>query len=80
MRADKIFAELRCTVPKPYKRVERHNLWISAETWRLVEEIVSARRGPERYQRRLRRLGCSIRAALKEERRRRVETVVEEID
>ena len=42
-RADKLFDELRRAVPKPDKRTERHNLWISNETWRLVDERVSTR-------------------------------------
>ena len=43
-RADKLFAELRRVVPKPYKHTERHNSWISAETFRLVDKIVSTSR------------------------------------
>ena len=43
-RSDKIFSELWRAVPKPYKRATRHNSWVLAETWRLVDERVSARR------------------------------------
>ena len=31
-------------MPKPLARERRKNGWISEETWRLVDEIVSARR------------------------------------
>ena len=43
MRADKIFSKLRHVVPKPDKWAVRHNLWISADTWRFIDERVSAR-------------------------------------
>ena len=52
---------------------EQHrNAWISDETWKLVDERVSMRREP-RAQTRMRRLGRSIKASLKGDRRRRVE-------
>ena len=54
-------------------------MWILAETWRLVDERVSARQEPGRDHRRLRRLGQSIRAYLKEDRIRRVVTVLEDV-
>ena len=44
-REDGIFAALRRDVPKPHARELRTNEWISEETWRLVDERVSARRG-----------------------------------
>ena len=47
-RADELFGELRHTVPKPDKRAARHNLWISAETWRLANKRVFTRREPAR--------------------------------
>ena len=57
MRADDLFAELWCAVPKPDKRLARHNSWISEKTGILVDERVSMRRDPGRYQRRIRRFG-----------------------
>ena len=60
---DGIFEALRKVVPKPHKREKHKNAWISEETWRLVDERVSARRGT-RVQVRIRRLGHSIRASL----------------
>ena len=77
--ADKLFAELRRAVPKTDKRTALHNSWISAETWRLVDERVSTRREPGRNQRRLQRLGRDIRELLKEDRRRRAKTAGEEV-
>ena len=35
--ADKIFTELQHAITKLEKRVARHNSWISAETWRIVD-------------------------------------------
>ena len=80
MRADKLFSELRRAVPKPDKRTERHNSWISSETYILVYEILSTRWEPRWYQRRFRRLGQSIRTLLKEDRQRRVTTAGEEVE
>ena len=42
-REDGIFAALRRAVPKPHVRDRHKNAWISEETWRLVDERVSAR-------------------------------------
>ena len=41
-REDGIFAALRRAVPKPHARDQHKNEWISEETWRLVDERVSA--------------------------------------
>ena len=67
-----LFGYLRRAVPKPHMQGKHRNAWISEETWKLVDERVSARRGP-RVLARLRRLGHSIKASLKGDRRRRVE-------
>ena len=75
---------LRCVVtrrPKARKKwAARHNSLISAETWRLVDERVSARQEPGRDQQRLRRRGCDILAALKEYRRRWEATTGEDVE
>ena len=71
-REDMLFGDLRRAVPKPHKREQLRTPWISDETWKLVDERVSARREP-RVQARLRRLGHAIKASLKGDRRRRVE-------
>ena len=52
-RADNLFAELRRTFPKPYRRTARHNSWISEETWTLVGKRFSTRRKPNWDQQRL---------------------------
>ena len=41
-RENGIFAVLRRAVPKPHAREKRKNGWISEDTWRLVDERVSA--------------------------------------
>ena len=71
-REDTLLGDLRQAVPKPHKREEHRNAWISDDTWKLVDKRVSARRGT-RVQVRLRRLGRAIKASLKGDRRRRVE-------
>ena len=67
-----IFEALRRAVPKPHKREKHKNAWISEETWRLVDERVSARRGTG-VQVRIQRLGRSIRASLQGDRKRKVD-------
>ena len=79
-RAEELFAELQHAIPKTEKRSAHHNLWISAELWRLIENRVSTRREPGRDQQRLRQLGHAIPASLKEERRWRVTTAGEAVE
>ena len=74
-----IFAALRRAAPKPHVRERRRNKWISEETWRLVDERVSARQGT-RLQTRIRRLSREIAASLKGDRKRRVEIVGDEVE
>ena len=71
---DGILATPRRAVPKPQARERRNNGRISEDTWRLVDERVSARQNPEKYQTRIRRMIRAITASLKGDRRRRVET------
>ena len=61
-------------MPKPHGRDRNKNECISEETWRLVDERVSARRGAGVHAR-IRRLGRAIRASLQGDRKRRVEIV-----
>ena len=44
-REDGIFKALRRAVPELHKREKHKNAWISEETWKLIDAIVSARRG-----------------------------------
>ena len=79
-REDRIFAALRRAVPKPHARERRKNWWILEDTWRLVEERVSAQRKLARDQTRIRRLIQAIAASLKIDRRQRVETAGKEAE
>ena len=78
-REDRIFMALQRAVPKPHARERRKNGWISEDTWRLVDERVSARR-KTRDQTRIQRLIRAIAARLNGDRRQRVETAGEEVE
>ena len=79
-REERIFAALRRDVPKPQAQEARKNLWISATTWRLVDKRVSACWYIAKYQALIRRLGCAIKASLREDRKQRAEEVVSEVE
>ena len=68
-REDRIFAALRRAVPKKLAREAMNNLWILAETWRLIDERVSARQDIAKDQALIRRLGRAIKARLREDRK-----------
>ena len=72
-REDNTFADLRRVVPKARAREARRIEWSSTETWRLVDERVSARRDLARGKAIKRRLGRSIKASLEEDWRRRAD-------
>ena len=55
-------------------------MWILAATLRITNEKVSARRDPARYQAHIWRLGRAINTSLKEDRRRRTEEAVNEVE
>ena len=78
-REDGIFAALRRAVPKPHARDRHKNAWISEETWRLVDERVSARMGTGVYTR-IWRLVRAIQARLQGDRKRRVEVAGQEVE
>ena len=78
-REDGIFEALRRAVPKPHKRGKHKNAWISEETWRLVNERVSARM-VKRVRVRIRRLGRDIHASLQGDRKRGVETAGTDVE
>ena len=75
-----IFADLRRAVPKARAREARRNEWISAATWRLVDERVSVRRDPAKGQTITRILGRAIKASLTTDRRRQAEEEGEEVE
>ena len=72
-REDGLFVDLHRAVLKPKSREAQKNVWISAATWRLVNDRVSARRYPARDQALIWRLGRAINIILKGERRRSTE-------
>ena len=72
-RTDELFVALRRAVPRPKPREAIRNAWISAETWRLIDEKVSARRDPRYGTVYRRRMGKAVQASLAEDRRRRAE-------
>ena len=79
-REDVIFADLRRAVPKPLTREARNNAWILAETWILVDKRVSARQDLAKDQAIIWRLGCAIKASLRNDRHRREEEVGAEVE
>ena len=79
-REDRIFAALWRSVPKPLAREASKNAWISAATWRLVNERVSARRDIAKDQALILRLGCAIKASLQKDRKRREEEAGYEVE
>ena len=64
---------------KTSREGQTQNVWISEETWRLVDERVSVQRGTG-VQMRIRRLGRAIRESLQGDRKRRVETVGQDVE
>ena len=72
-RTDTLFAALRRAVPKPVPQEARRNAWISAETWRIIDERVAMRQDPRYGQADRRRLGKEIGKSLSKDRRRRTE-------
>ena len=79
-REDKIFAALRRAAPKPRAQEAWKNEWISAAIWRLVNERVSARRDPAKYQTLIRRLDRAIKARMSTDRKRRTEEAGAEVE
>ena len=66
-------------MPKPHGRDWDKNEWILEETWMLVNERVSARRGTGN-QAMIQRLGRAISASLQGDRKRRVEIAGQEVE
>ena len=79
-REDKIFSALRRAFPKPRAREARKNEWILAETWRLIDERVSAPQDTAKGQNIIRRLGCAIKTSLTADRRRLAEEAEVEVE
>ena len=79
-RVDKLFAALRRAVLKAQPREARQNAWISEETWRLVEERVSARRDPRKGKAFKRQLGRAVKASIAADQKRRADKVGAEVE
>ena len=79
-RTDTLFAALRRAVPKLAPWEARRNAWISAETWRLIDERVSTRRDPRYGKADKRRLGKEIGKGLAKDRRRSTEKAGAEVE
>ena len=78
-REDNAFTALRRAVPKAKAREAIRKEWISAETWRLVNERVSALRDPAKDQALIWRLGRAIVVSLKGNRRLQAEEEGKEV-
>ena len=79
-RTDQLFAALRRAVPRAQPREARRNAWISESTWRLINEIVSARRDPRYGQVYRRLLGKAVQKSLATDRRRRADKAGAEVE
>ena len=79
-RTDQLFAALRRAVPKAQPREARQNSWILEETWRLVNEIVSARQDPRYRQAFKLQLGRAVKKSLAADQKRRAEEAGAEVE
>ena len=79
-KEDRIFESLRKAVPKLRTREARKNVWIPATTWRLFDKRVSARQDIVKDQDLIQRLGHTIKASFQEDRKRRAEEAVAEVE
>ena len=75
-----IFSALWRAVPNPQEQDTRENAWILEATWRLVDERVSTRQDPTKYQSLIWILVSVIAASLKRERRRWAEEAGAEVE
>ena len=79
-RTDELSAALQRAVPRPKPQEARQNAWISAETWRLIDERVSTRRDPRYGKGDRRRLAKAVQASLAMDRRRMAEEAGAEVE
>ena len=70
---DELFADLRIAVPRAKPREARRNALILAETWRLIDERVSARQDPRYGTVYRRRMGKAVQVSLAADRWRRAD-------
>ena len=79
-RVDLLFAALRRAVPKVQPREARKNAWILEETWRLVDERVSARQDPRYGQAFKQKLGREVKVSMAADRKRRADKAGAEVE
>ena len=79
-RVYKFFVALRRAVPKSQQCAARRNTWISEETWRIVDERVSAHRDPRKGKVLKRKLGRAVKAILAAYQKRRADEAVTEVE
>ena len=77
---DQLFAALQRAIPKVQPREARRNAWISEETWRLIEERVSARQDPRYGQEFKRKLGRSVKSSLAADQKQRADEAGSEVE
>ena len=63
-REDSIFADLHWEIPKPKVQESQKNVWISVDTWSLIDTRVSARKDPVSNQGLIWRLSHEIKSKL----------------
>ena len=61
-KADRMFAELRRAIPKPYQKERHRQAWIPPETWSLIDTRIESRH--QRYQQSSRALSRAIEAEI----------------
>ena len=79
-REDRIFMAFRQAIPNTKAREARKNAWISADTWRIANTIVSMGRYSMRNQGIIRPLRSQMMSSLKVDRWRQLEASRGEID
>ena len=67
----RLFVELRGSIPNPSRREQSRQVWISPETWKLINTRVVACRSRDGKQGSVQMLIRQIKAKLRGERRRR---------
>ena len=79
-KTDELFVDLWRAILRAKPREARRNAWILAETWRLIDERVSARRDPQHGTVYRRRMGKAVQNILAADRRRRADEAGAEVE
>ena len=78
--AEQIFEQLKATCEAPPKRERKENVWIQPATWALIDTRAALRKEGKLTQQSSRTHNRRIKAALKEDRRKRAADVAETIE